>query len=435
MADKKESRRVFIFPGSTQIAREVVRSLVYLPGYVLFGGGFATNFDWMSSYHHYFPLPDFRDPKFPAKLAEALQDSKATHLYPANDFVIKRIAELTLHLGIRIIGHPASTIAITSSKILTAKHFAPAKIAPRVHSDDAPPGIFPVFVKPDQGHSSKGARIIKSRRALQLLERNPKFWNEHLVSEFLPGLEVTVDCFSSRRTGLMLAAARVRENIEGGMSVSTYDIEDTGLNEMAAKIDEQLRLFGPWFFQARKSSRGNFKLMEIGARIAGFSALRRAQGINLSHLSVLEADGVPLEISRQKLQLSARLDAGTPEFKAPVRFRRLFVDLDDTLVLHGKVNPHVEGLVRHARNLGAVTAVITRSIYDPRKFLESIGILHLFDEVIHITNETPKEALISVGEHCLLLDDSFSERQSFKNRQDVLTADASVAESVRGFFE
>ncbi len=322
-----------------------------------------------------------------------------------------------------------------SSKILTARYFASVGIAPKVYAADSLPKTFPVFVKPDTGHSSEGVRIVRDLHELELLEEESDFWRENLVSEYLPGAEVTVDCFSTRKDGLLFARARVREEIKDGMSVRTRDIDDSRLDELAKKIGGQLSFAGAWFFQARESSLGEFKLMEVGARIAGFSALRRAQGVNLAHLSILEADGVPLELPHQALQLKARLFLGNPECESPVRFTRLFVDLDDTLCLNGKVNPSVERLVRHARSSGAETAIITRSAYDPVKFLESIGLLKLFDQVIHIMDATPKEAFVPVGEPCLFLDDSFSERQTFNAREDVFAADPSAAAIVRGFFE
>ena len=304
LSTDRTCRRVFVFPGSTSIAHEVVRSLQSLPNYQLFGGGYVEDFPWRHEYDDYYSLPGLGNPRFFKLLRLALRNSQATHLYPANDVSILALAQNFTDNLVTLVTHPKKTVGVATSKKLTAERFGHLSILPRIYNASDFPSTFPVFAKPDYGHSSLGVRKYHNPQDLIEAGREPGFWEEHLVSDFLPGGEVTVDCFSNISEGLLFQKARSRDTVRDGMSIATSDLDDPQLEKMARVIGSELKFSGSWFFQAKKSLTGKFKLMEIGARLAGFSSLRRAQGVNFAHLSLLEADAVALNVPEPRLSLS-----------------------------------------------------------------------------------------------------------------------------------
>lgn len=427
-------RRVFIFPAASLVAKEVVHSLGALPGYDLVGGGFTENFGWRGEFDEFFYVPGIDDDGFSKRMLEVIEASGATHIYPTSDASIRILAREFEFESVTHVSHPSETVGIVSAKKLTADFFQSSPFTPRYYTESCLPDEFPVFAKPNYGHSSIGARRLDDLEALREAEREANFWDDNLVAEYLPGTEVTVDCFSTLDDGLLFSRARIRSRVERGVAVETADFWDPELDQMANEISSALRFSGAWFFQAKKSKYEEFKLLEIGARLAGSSALRRAQGINLAHLSILASDRLEIRVKDSGINLMGKIEDGSQRFYSSLKFGRLFVDLDDTLLHDGVVSSKVIGLISHANSRGAEVVLITRAAYDPEKALAKFGIESYFSSVIHVTDGSPKSSHIPEGEPCLFMDDSFSEWSSFADRDDVYCVDPSVADQIRGLF-
>ena len=74
---------------------------------------------------------------------------------------------------------------------------------------------FPVFIKPDKGQGSVGARKINSPEELKNIDIT-----NFLIMEYLPGKEYTVDCFTNAEGKLIYAKGRSRKRIKSGISVN-----------------------------------------------------------------------------------------------------------------------------------------------------------------------------------------------------------------------
>ena len=427
-------RTVLIFPGTTLVGLEILRSLEYLPGFFVHGAGVdvpAGHEAGFSRYHH---LPHIDHEDFPFEIRALLARHSIDYLYPANDVAISVLSRLDL-LGQVVISHPLATIRIAGSKIATHSEFAAIKISPNRFVSEPEDSAFPIFSKPDIGHSSIGAQIVRDKAALEaLVALHGNFWGTHLVTELLVSDEVTVDCFSTAAQGLLFAAPRTRDIAEGGVAVVTTDYEDKELTDMAALINTRLTFNGPWFFQAKRNVNGNFRLMEIGARLAGASGIRRAQGVNLAQLAILASDNLSVSVYSTRFTFVSRLVNGITEVESDECFVALYVDLDDTLILNGKVNKPVEALTRYVKGLGLYVAIVTRHRSDPSRTLKTFNLDGIFDEVIHVTNGELKSSFIGKGVNSVLIDDSFSERISSISRKNILAVDASSANQLRKLF-
>lgn len=427
-------RKVLIFPGTTLVGLEILRSLESLPGLIVHGAGAdvsAGNEAGFSEYHH---LPHIDHEDFPFEIRALIAQHSIDYLYPANDIAISVLSRLD-SLGPVVISHPPETIRVARSKIATHSEFDSFQISPRRFVSAPEESVFPIFSKPDVGHSSIGAQIVRDKAALQtLVASHDNFWDTHLVTELLVSDEVTVDCFSTTAQGLLFAAPRTRDLAEGGVAVVTTDYKDKELTDMAKLINNQLTFDGPWFFQAKRNMGGNFRLMEIGARLAGASGIRRAQGVNLAQLAILASDNLTVSVYSTRFTFVSRRINGATEVESEEHFAALYVDLDDTLILNGEVNKPVEELVRYVKGLGLYVAIITRHRFDPLRTLRTFKLDGIFDDVIHATNGELKSSFIAEGMNSVLMDDSFSERISSSSRRNILAVDASSANQLRKLF-
>ena len=424
--------RVLVFPGSTRVAREVVESLSPLPHYLLFGAGYSEQFPWLSAYKGYEQLPAIADPSFRETFLRALDSFSITHVIPANEAAIVGLTSIMFESGVKLVGHPYETVTVAGSKRRTLEKFRGSPFFPNFFCPQELPDHFPVFFKPDIGHSSIGTGLFHSEAELRSAETKGFSWDEYVVTEFLPGREVTVDCFSTLDRGLLFARPRLRQKVDQGISRHTVDLFDESLIGIARHINSTLEFSGAWFFQARESVDGKFRVLEIGARIAGASGIRRGQGVNLSHLSVLATDGIDLEVFPASNPSEATLENGRVFFGGKKKFSRLYVDLDDTLILNGKISSPVMSLIDEAYHAGVWTAIITRATYDPHKRLEGLGLSRFFKEVIHIQDNKSKEFFIPRESFSVLIDDSFRERKACIRRPEILAVDASASTGLGG---
>lgn len=428
-------RHVLVVPGTSLIGLEILASLQWLPGFVVHGAGAQLDHPSVEDFASYHLLPPVDSESFPEALDRLISDGDFDLLFPSNDLAIGVISGLAVD-RVQIVSHPHATVKVAGSKILTHQLLSNKTRVPRRFLDVVPHDAFPVFVKPDVGHSSIGAARIDDEEALLTLQQGKlNFWETWFVSEYLPGEEVTVDCFSTSEQGLLFVAGRTRDVTSKGVSIVTRDISDESseLWEMAHAIQNSLEFNGPWFFQAKRDCRGLFRIMEVGARLAGASRIRRAQGVNLAQLAVLASDGLRLSVLQPRMPLVSTSNAGDELVTAEQRFGALYLDLDDTLLVHGAVNSGLVELAVAARSSGARVTVVTRHRFDPDVTLREHGILDIADEVVHVTDGESKAKYIRPGP-AVFIDDSFAERASLAHRGDIIAADASAALMLRGLF-
>jgi len=192
----------------------------------------------------------------------------------------------------------------------------------------------------------------------------------------------------------------------------------------------ELRLRGAWFFQARRDREGRPRLLEVAPRIAGSMALSRARGINYALLSVYAHLGRPFSVLPldHPLQLDRALGN---RYRTSLDYRRVYLDLDDTLVRDGAVNPLLAALLYQWQARGVEVVLLTRHAGCPHRTLErhhlSAG---LFAQVVHLQDGSPKSRAIAPGEPAILIDDSFRERREVREATGIPVFDLDAVEQL-----
>lgn len=421
-----------MFPGSTRVAGEILASLMFVPGYEIFGGGFSAPDKIRFPYQGYFILPDVADPKFGGALRLVVDQNQIDAIIPANDIAVLRLAELSASHP--VVTHPLSTAEFCYNKRLFHEHIQDSGLMPQRFPFLPGDENYPIFVRNVVGHSSIGAfRVDSSVEGNRLLNSGRIDPERQILTSFLPGDEVTVDCFTSRERELLLVAPRLREQTVSGMSSKTSDYESPQLLEIATTVNQLLVFRGPWFFQAKQDGDGIFRVLEVGARVAGASGIRRAQGINLSHLGILDWLGEPLEIPPPLHCMTYHPFLEKVELSGGLAFCSLYVDFDDTLLLGRRVNEILARFITRASGQGKRIILISRHRGNLSAKLRRYKFEGLFDEVIHIRDGQSKETFIKSEGGALFIDDSFSERRALMFRKDVLAVDASAVPLLLNF--
>lgn len=418
MCAAHELLRVLIVPGPTEIGLEVHRSLARRRDVEVHGAGLGGSTHGPYVYQRYWEVPGALEPAFADAVAELCSRHCIDLVYPTHDDALVALArDERLH----VVGSPPDTVETCRSKTATYRRLAGAVPVPDLYERPADVPGFPVFVKPDRGQGSKGARRVDDADALaRALEQDPSL----ITLRFLPGREYTVDCFTGIDRVLRFAGGRLRNRIGNGISMDTVCVEDDRFTPLAARINERLELVGGWFFQLREDEDGDPYVLEVAPRIAGTSGLQRVRGVNLPLLSVYAALGVDVEV--RPLPLPVRLDrALTSRHLGAPDFDTLFIDLDDTLVVRDVVDDLAVRLVFQCINRGVRVELVTRHDGDLDETLRRHRLLGLFDVVHRLAPGTPKSVVVR-GSRAVFVDDSFAERREVANATGVPGFDLSM---------
>jgi hypothetical protein len=267
--------------------------------------------------------------------------------------------------------------------------------------------------------------MVDSPSLLRELLRNTK---DMIVLEYLDGKEYTVDCFTDRRSGLLFCSGRERIRIKSGISMNSKPVEEE-INSIFRKyaeiISRELEFYGAWFFQLKLDDSGTFKLLEIAPRISGTMATHRVLGINFPLLSIYEKEGVGIEIMTNICDVEIDR-ALVNRYKHNINYNVVYVDLDDTLLVNGKINIQLIKFLYQAINEGCKIILITKTD-DAENTLKKWRLKGLFDEVISLKKTDSKGDYIN-PEMAIFIDDSFSERKAVFERYKIPTFDCSMIE-------
>jgi len=359
------------------------------------------------------PLHDQSD--FAERLAEVVRLHHIDAIYPAMDAVAETLQNLAGALGVIVIGSSPDATATCASKSATYDLLeGTVPLARRFASLDQV-DHFPIFIKPDRGYGARNTLLAETRDAARGFLARPHTV-PMLLLEYLPGREWTVDCFSDRHGRLRFHGVRGRNRISNGISVNTTpsDHHAGEFRTWAQSINNALRPRGAWFFQARQDATGQPKLLEVAARLGGSSSLFRCTGVNFALLSAFDAFGLDVEIApnHYAIELDRALDN---RYRINIDYQHIFVDLDDCLLIHGKINPALIGFLYKAVSDGKQLTLLTRHHQDPAITLSQYRIESLFDRVVHIRPEESKSLYVD-SHDAIFIDDSHAERRDVAER-------------------
>ncbi|MBN3962533.1 ATP-grasp domain-containing protein [Nostoc sp. NMS8] len=418
--------KVLVFPGGTEIGLEIQKSLCSCKDIQLYSVGLDVSNHAPYVFARHFNIPSIHDPRWIDSLNKIIVENNIDYIFPAYDDIVTSLAINAEKIKSKIISSPLETCLIARSKYKTYSIFYKNIPVPKIYHSLDEIDYFPVFIKPDKGQGSQDTHIVHNKQHLsQLLSKN----QEYIITEYLPGDEYTIDCFSHRNTGLIFCRGRQRIRTKSGISMNSQSTNNN-INELflsyAKLISEKLTFYGAWFFQLKKDKDGNYKLLEIAPRIAGAMAFHRVQGINFSLLSIYEQENIPIEVMTNTFDVE--LDrALINRYKHYIEYKTVYVDLDDTLVINGKLNLILIQFLYQCINNSKKIILLTKHIGDINEFLKKYRIKDIFDNIIQIDKSAYKANYI-FEKNAIFIDDSFTERKSVNTKLSIPTFDSSMVE-------
>lgn len=177
----------------------------------------------------------------------------------------------------------------------------------------------PICFKPSVSNGSRGFRIISEqmneldllfnhkptstyityKEAIRILSSG-KF-PELLVSEYLPGEEFSIDCLVNHGESVLIVP-RLRKRTINGISVEGEFVKEDTIIDYCRHIIKELQLHGNIGIQVKRSSAGQFLILEINPRVQGTIPAALGAGVNLPVLAIKQELGLPISPSELEIK-------------------------------------------------------------------------------------------------------------------------------------
>ncbi len=234
-----------------------------------------------------------------------------------------------------------------------------------------------------------------------------------------------VDCFTTSGGALLYAEARAV-----GADGVTRPEKLADATDWGERIGARLGLRGAWHYTVQmergQAADATPVLLDIMPLLAGDAAIASARGPNFPLLTLYDAAGYDLSVEAFAAEMPMALCL-KPRFIYDRPMTAVYMDLDETLILRGAVNPWLVALIFQCRNRGIPVHLITRHPGDLATTLARYRLASLFTRIIHIADRAKPKAHFIEEADAVLIDDSFQERHAAVLRRGLRCFDAAGA--------
>lgn len=417
---------VMIFAGGGHAAQQIHAALKYSLRYHPILASSNDNHSTFVSEDAISDLPYDSDPGFVDALNQCIHEHDVRFIIPSHDTAALVLMQNADKIDATVVCSPMEATLLCRYKSKTYEALAGLDFVPKTYQQDDENIEFPVFAKDDAGQGGKNAFKINCKEEFAKLDTNTKY----VICEYLPGDEITIDCFTDRHGALRFVQPRKRARLLNGISARAEFVELTEeIAKIAHQISQRIRFRGYWFIQCRKDANGAYKLMEISTRFAGTFALSKNLDVNLPLLAVEDFAEREIEIIPNPCNII--LDKGyIDRYKFLYDYQRVYIDFDDTLVFQRSMyNTEAMRFLYQCLNGKKEIILITKHAYDLRETAKNIKLdLNLFDKIIEVPVGEPKYKYMESDVPAIFIDNAFAERKLVKTELHIPTFDVTNIE-------
>jgi len=403
---------VLVFPAGGENALEIYEALRYNLNVSVYGAsGKSDHACYLYPHDRYFEGDYYIDsPTFISSFNALIEHNNIDVVIPTHDTIALFLAQNREQISAKILTADARTASICREKKKLFELFKENGFCPRIYAsmEEVPYSSYPVFIKPNIGEGGKGSSVIH-------FYEDGCSWidkiHDPIICEYLPGDEITVDCFTNRKGERVFSGVRSRERVQNGLAFRSTSLPMTSeIIQIAEVINNKLNMFGAWFFQAKKDAQGKYRLLEVSCRQAGTMTLYRHKGINFALLGVFEIMGV--DTTFIELPCCLTLDRSVSAvFKMDYEYDTVYMDFDDTIALNNQLNTTVIKYLYQCVNQGKKLVLLTRHKRDIEETLNNFRLSSLlFNEIIQFGWDEEKTDFIEPHK-AIFIDNSFLERK------------------------
>lgn len=409
-----EKTNVLVFSGATYPAMQIIDCLKSCVRYHVIAAASYPNHSEYVCDDTVTNLPFINDPAFLQTFIKLLKKRNVSLVIPTDETIAMVLKEHDAEIPATIVCSPYETTKLCRYKDLMYEVINGEVYCPIIYKNISEVDSYPVFIKPISSQGSKGATLIKSAEELEKVDN----LDTYVVSEYLPGEEFTIDCFTNKNRELVFCNPRIRTRLMNGITARGHNVPLTDeFKTVMEGLNSKVEFRGYWYAQLRRAENGQLKLLEICTRFAGSFAISKGKGINLPLLALSDFSDLAADVVCNDYEVECD-KTYIDRYRLKLNYENVYVDYDDTITKnsgHG-INPYVIAYLYQCKNKKKKIYLITRHKDTFNESLDEsfskLGISKdLFDEIIQLTWNQKKSDAIVKTDNSIFIDNSFAERK------------------------
>ena len=365
-------------------------------------------------------VPFLSDPDFLPKFNEILTQYAIDFIIPLHEDMILYFQAHKEQLKATVISSCYETALLCRYKSKTYAALADCSFTPKTYTIDQVTD-YPVFVKKDTDQGARNAYKVENRE--DLLARTAA--GDMVICEYLPGEEVTVDCFTDRHGALRFVNPRVADRMLAGIDVHARRLTaDAEIREIAQQLNSRIRFRGPWFFQIKKDACGKYKLLEIATRFAGAFGLTRCMDLNTPLLALQDFEEKDIVVDYNDLPIEAdKIFIG--RYTLPLNYDTVVLDGVETLMVHQNADAFFMMFLYQCVNKGKKIVLLCNN---KQKAVEAMQALKVSEQLFVFTDTALDGSMLK--ENAIFISRDENRRHSIRSSHGIACFSPTVVEAL-----
>ena len=285
-------KRVLVLNCGTLASTDINMSLRYNEEFEIWGASTTKNHGMLIYENYIDDIPNIKDKNFIKVLNNKIREYNFKFIFAPHEDLALFLQAHKDEIKATIVCSEYETALLCRYKSKTYEKMKDYDFIPKIYKKEDVKA-FPVFIKKDDDQGGKNAYKVNNKEELEIYS----LIENMIICEYLPGEEVTIDCFTNKEGKLLYCNPRAADRMLAGIDVHARRIElSDEIKFIAESLNKEINFRGFWFFQIKKDKNGKFKLLEIATRLAGAFALNKSLDVNLPLMALKDFDGQDIEI-------------------------------------------------------------------------------------------------------------------------------------------
>lgn len=381
-------KRVLVLNCGTLASTDINMALRYNDEFEIWGASTNKNHGIYVYKNYIDDIPNISNPDFIKILNKKIEEYNFKFILAPHEDLALFLQENKEKINACIVCSNYETSLICRYKSKTYEKMKNYDFIPKVYKKEEVK-TYPVFCKKDTDQGARHAYKIENKNELEMYTKD-----DMIICEYLPGEEVTIDCFTDKNRKLLFCNPRAADRILAGIDVHARRIALTDeIKYIAESLNKEIEFRGYWFFQIKKAVDGKYKLLEISTRLPGSFSLSRCLDVNLPLMALKDFDGQDVELTFNNIEIEADKQF-FGKYKLGIEYNSVFIDFETCFEIMDNIDAFFMMYLYQCLNKNIEIDLITQNKEKMEKYLIKNKIdRNIFKNIFEISREKIKDVL------------------------------------------
>ena len=381
-------KRVLVLNCGTLASTDINMALRYNDEFEIWGASTNKNHGIYVYKNYIDDIPNISNPDFIKILNKKIEEYNFKFILAPHEDLALFLQENKEKINACIVCSNYETSLICRYKSKTYEKMKNYDFIPKVYKKEEVK-TYPVFCKKDTDQGARHAYKIENKNELEMYTKD-----DMIICEYLPGEEVTIDCFTDKNRKLLFCNPRAADRILAGIDVHARRIALTDeIKYIAESLNKEIEFRGYWYFQIKKAVDGKYKLLEISTRLPGSFSLSRCLDVNLPLMALKDFDGQDVELTFNNIEIEADKQF-FGKYKLGIEYNSVFIDFETCFEIMDNIDAFFMMYLYQCLNKNIEIDLITQNKEKMEKYLIKNKIdRNIFKNIFEISREKIKDVL------------------------------------------